>query len=218
MNDIFLLSPHHTGTWFLFDLFKTNPLLHTAELGFIMVRDKMLSEDKPTVLHMHVNTDKPRRFHDFWHEALMGLCGKNLPTVMPMRDPLASIVSRERRHPEFTPHLFLIDAWISIHHSKREEYDPYFVPIDRPDMDREKLLLGMAKHCGLEPWPGLHEWIKDWPVRNATNVAYDLRNAYLVKDVAYLEKRLPRAFKHLRSSTLQVFFEEHGYKDLMWYE
>lgn len=92
-------------------------------------------------------------------------------TVIPIRDPLAAILSREARHPQFR-HFFIVDGFVNLAKEFSRHPNVKFFPIDLyKDFDsRKKLLFETLQHCGLEDFREevVDDIAEKWPVENPT--------------------------------------------------
>ena len=73
------------------------------------------------------------------------------PTVIPVRDPFAAILTREARHPNLR-HFFIVDNFIELAQIYHKHPNVIFLPIDLPwtEEQREEHLKKVALHCGLD--------------------------------------------------------------------
>lgn len=234
MSVIFCPTVQHSGTWFLLDLFKTNPKIHVSEMGFVLYTDKKMAINKINMVHTHVSMGhvveklaKQRgkhydrlghQYYSHWNDELSWVMGRAFPTVMPVRDPLASIISLHRRHPDLKPHTWIVDSWLKIANIEGL-WEPFFVPVDLKMTDKERLVLlsNMVGHCGLDPWPEVNRWAIEWPVRNKTGVKPYMLDKYKQRDADYLAYYFPEEWKALKESPLRPFFEKLGYKGMLWW-
>lgn len=239
MNDIFLATVQHTGTWFLMGLFETNPLLRHTQLIDVIFDTNQLGLHRPTVIHAHLSENDEvleklvqagredcipaRNFYRDWNIPLCEMLVRKCPTVIPMIDPLKSIIERHRRHPNFAPHTYLVENWLKILRGwvgAAHISDPFFQPIELEQTypDRMDQVLQLVRHCGLEPWPAIGAYVREWGGKNTTTVGADVAAKYDNGDVAYMEKTFPAEIDLLRESDdLKGLFEQHGYKELMWW-
>jgi hypothetical protein len=93
-------------------------------------------------------------------------------TVIPVRDPIAAILTRETRHPQFR-HFGIVDGYVAMATEFARHPNVKFLPIDmaRTSEQRKQLLSDVLIHCSIDPGP--HEAILDemavnWPVSNPT--------------------------------------------------
>jgi len=234
---IFIPTVPHSGTWFLLELFKTNPLLHNVELGFVMFKEDHRSLEKRNVIHTHLHGNdhvlenlatKRGKMHDklgrnFYRDfnmPLMDAMVKQFATVVPVRDPLASIVSRHRRHPEFAPHNYMIEGWLHVIRKWARD-DIFYVPIDTELSAEERsiLLNHMCDHCALKPWSAVEKWAEKWTRKNVTALRPEFAERYKAGDVDWIRKTFPNEWAQLVEyrGVLQPFLETLGYKDLLWW-
>ena len=98
---ILVLSAQHTGTWFLLELLQLHPAVRRVEYSD-WPRYRPLEGDV-TVLHAHLGVPTDERFPDGKYlsreRAVELVGGTDCPVLIPMRDPLRAIITRETRHP-----------------------------------------------------------------------------------------------------------------------
>jgi len=239
MNDIFLATVQHTGTWFLMGLFETHPQLRHTQLIDVIFGTNQLGLHRPTVIHAHMSENdvvleklvaagredciQARNFYRDWNNPLVEMLARKCPTVIPMIDPLKSMIERHRRHPNFAPHTYLVENWNHIVEKwwhGNEVADPFFQPIEleQPFEKRLEQVHNLVRHCGLEPWPEIELYVREWGGKNTTTMGADVAAKYDSRDVAYMEATFPAEMALLRESgNLKLLFEEHGYKELMWW-
>lgn len=171
---IFTPTVPHTGTWFVIN-FLSNFIPNFREASQIL-RDEIVI-DEPTILHTHF---APRK--EWYNGCERREKIKQLPidsicllasihkTVIPVRDPLAAILTREARHPEHR-HFHIVDGFIHLAARLSNNRNVKFLPIDLPvDMcQRWKILSDIVDHCGLERNEEIIEDYADrWPPQNET--------------------------------------------------
>lgn len=239
-NAIFVLSVHHTGTWFVIDALRNHP-----DAGpFIEFRELVSSRDtdqakqsfnaatKPTIIQTHyVGTNITPCLHfegnGVWQRMKGHICHAmlaNMKTVIPVRDPVLSILTRAARHPEQDPAYFPLafEELLSI-----QNENVLFLPIDL-DWDTERRhaeLIAMFSHVGLDP-TNRHvlEYAAKWeaPSYNISNPT-PIKSAYAKRDadaLMHLQTIYPKAVNELygRRARLQELLEGLGYSDLLWWE
>jgi len=147
--------------------------------------------DQPTVAMIHLpivrylNFDvayPQTQFHRQWYanmatmrsvsiQTILMLCNF-FKTVIPIRDPMAAILSREMRHPQFR-HFFIVDGFVALATEFAKHPNVKFLPIDVTDDVgvRRKLLLDVLIHCEIDPTPHgslLNELAEKWEPVNIT--------------------------------------------------
>ena len=93
-------------------------------------------------------------------------------TVIPVRNPVAAILSREARHPQLR-HFYIVDGFLALATELSKHPNVMFLPIDMTDdvAVRRKLLLDILVHCEIDPAPHgayLDEIATNWEPKNAT--------------------------------------------------
>lgn len=145
----------------------------------------------PTVVHVHLpivrDVSRDVQFFSSWFEQtwFMNLGTKrSLPvqilllfcnffkTVIPIRDPLAAILSREARHPQFR-HFFIVDGFVALATEFARHPNVKFLPIDlyKDEEQRKALLSDTLIHCSIDPAHHcelLNRMAREWPIENPT--------------------------------------------------
>ncbi len=173
----------------------------------------------PVIREMHARVPKSAHqlaLHHYQHlnEIMIESFSATLPTLIPMRDPLLSIITRHTRHPEQAPHTYLATSWRYI------PENAYFVPVDLnfPEEERVGVLRAALAHCGVKPWMSVDEYAKAWKPVNSVFKPNEARAAYSRRDAGWFEKNFPEEWAALRSSSaVRELFEEQGYEDLLWW-
>jgi len=93
-------------------------------------------------------------------------------TVIPIRDPIAAILTRETRHPQFR-HFYIVDGYVALATEFAKHPNVMFLPIDMTDdiTIRHTKLIKVLQHLEIDPAPHgalLTKWATEWPVSNAT--------------------------------------------------
>lgn len=153
-------------------------------------------------------------------DALRAYCF-HVPTVIPVRDPLLSIVTRKKRRPE-AHHVWMVENWLIL----RTFIWPYetaaYYPVDlenqKPYAERRKSLLQIAEHCGLEPENYMDEYAQKFAPAN-TRGEYELKTMYKEGDFEQLKLHLKPEIQQLQANegVLRPMLEEIGYENLMWW-
>jgi len=104
-------------------------------------------------------------------QTILTLCNF-FKTVIPVRDPMAAILSRETRHPQFR-HFYIVDGFAALATEFAKHPNVKFFPVDMTDdVDiRRKLLVDVLTHCEIDPAPHgsfLDEFAEKWEPKNAT--------------------------------------------------
>jgi hypothetical protein len=225
---IFLPTVRHSGTWFIQKLFQQGGY-KIVNLDRALFAGEHIPSDGKAIIHTHIDVNLPVikamhakhpkrnhalaiQFYEKLNENLIDTFAHTLPTLIPMRDPLLSVITRHARHPEQAPHTYLIDSWRDIPIDAK----PFFIPVDLGP--KPEKLWGALEHCGVKPWPGMNAYAKAWTKQNTVPGAPDARAAYARRDKAWFEEHLPAEWAALRKShDLRAHFEHHGYEDLLWW-
>jgi len=218
MDYILLPSIQHTGTWFVIDILQKS--------GYTAVPYNPDWTDKNTALYAHFplstgNGILPQEEGKFisleglkWAVEQFGNC----PIIIPLRDPLAAIITRQQRHPEM-PHKYIIDGFLSFMQDFHD-FNVLWFPVDlyTGRNGRLDLLEKLEKHIH-RIISYKHTIATEWQQKNTQGI-YPLKEAYLKCDLAEIKNTIPCEWKYLikNKSLLKPFFEEQGYKDLLWFE
>ena len=149
------------------------------------------SLDKPTVVHVHLpisrNPSADVDFFGTWFDStwIQNLATKrSLPvqtllllcnffkTVIPVRDPMAAILTREARHPQFR-HFCIVDGFVALATEFAKHPNVKFLPIDMAGTveERAAILRDVLVHVGLDPnrhLATLHDLAHKWAPQNQT--------------------------------------------------
>jgi hypothetical protein len=156
--------------------------------------------------------------HHYQHlnDILIESFSATLPTLIPMRDPLLSIITRHTRHPEQAPHTYLVKSWNYIPYDN----NPFYIPVDLPFSKDERMgiLRRALRHCRIDPWPGIDAYAMAWKPVNAVPGALVARAAYDCRDKGWFEEHFPEEWAALRSArSVRELFQRNGYEDLLWW-
>ena len=235
---IYVPTVRHSGTWFLIAFLRSHPIVQ----GFVQLENLFTSNfdkehtvvfDCPTakikerftpgglnVLHNHVCFST--RIASSVVDAQKGLMA-SLPSIVPFRDPLASIVSRYQRHPNQC-HLGLAQSWVTFIEflvSSSSVLNYRAVPLDilKSETERRDALEGVLDHAEIPAKGHAAEWASQWPLGYNTRGNYALKARYNAGDVEYIQRTVHEEFKYLqnRRRIVQPFLESLGYRDLMWW-
>ena len=217
MKDIiFVPTIQHTGTWFLLKfLNKFVPHIRQVE----QMNSSFLKIEWPTILHTHFpfnfwGAPVGERDKTLSIEAIT-LLSNIFKTVIPIRDPLAAILTRECRHPNLD-HFYIVDNFIALAQME-ESTNIKFFPIDIGNSEsRMQLLLDTAKHCSLTPEKvDLDKIAGDWIPENITpnNKFTQLYRRTDMKEINYLLGSTTKVVDHLKNnaSIILPFMEKIGY-------
>jgi len=238
----FLLTTHHGGLWFVSEILEHR--LGYALRGHrdILENVKDLSTLKPPRLfsgHLTafermgsgiIDFEKIKKTYDFFNK------DDGCLAIISIREPLAALVSAGRRAPSRLSG-WIISEYVSIA-LDCEALDPLYFPIDLhlslPDEERYnkhfELLTEFENRMGVDLGEDYKEtWAREWRALNVTtdycvhefgDPKLKLKTAYVKGDVDYIKNAMPKEWEYLieMREILQPFFENMGYKDLLWYD
>ena len=233
---IFCLSQLHVGTWTTISWLCEHPdvkglVLSTGVYDVLAGKDgeshamksgiRRESFHRKMVYHEHVRTD--HRFSASMSRTQLMMAAL-FRTVIPLRDPLAALVSYQHRAEidgrigteDFDPVGHVVFRWVVMATEESlKRCGPIFLPWDtlgkRSPESAARLLKGLAMMLGLFDGPTGGIWDND-------SGDYLLRRAYDDGDLATLEDKVV-GLKQLRNREPQLrpFLEGVGYKNLIWW-
>lgn len=233
---VFVWSLRHTGTWTTLDWlsrkegcdgFSEARHLTKVLMGEVVAHNlghiTLLCEwGGSPIIHEHVEWDRSEPQVDRLQLTLALL----LPTVIPLRDPLAACLTCHRRMEQAghgtTPREQL-DLWEAL--AKVWELLSFtraptvVIPWDlvRPD-ERMHQLVSASQELGWRDDKADREFAEQWPVSNSTG-EYPAKKAYSEGDWSWLQLNLPGICRELKSreDRLRPWLEGCGYSDLLWW-
>ena len=151
---LFLPSVQHTGTWFVLSMLE--------RFGYNVVDSKRLLEggvhiNNPSTIQTHFPIESACGVpFDLEINKWMGVnsiqaISKIFKTIIPIRDPLACLLTREARHPELR-HFYIVDGFVNMAEKMAGSSNVMFFPIDlnpHPDARRD-LIYKMTEHLGID--------------------------------------------------------------------
>lgn len=227
-----VFSVQHTGTWFALEFLLTlkNSFGHHRDHVFQWHRlqngEQRLPfnalEGRKPVIVSHLNgggspgdehakkqftVDLARNLVEYW------------PTVVPLRDPLLSLITRQIRHPD-RDHSYIIDAFCELW---KLNGNVHWLPVDlgeKPLGRKDRLVKITAKILG--GWTrASEEFLNQWlaPAYNVTPQEHPLKLAYRAGDFGEIHAAIPEEFDLLleRREAIQKLMEPMGY-DLPWWD
>lgn len=223
---IALLSVPNTGTWFTLELLKLSPKIeHVVDYnsGFWglfrkeYARENLVYEDVPdldrVIYRRHILGNRT-------HGEIDLICSGHC-SVIPFRDPLASLISRRNRNP-LQPQYEHIDAFDYVATSPHIA-SSFLFPIDTDEfksnwIHRKNLAECLFVFCGLE-YVDFTDWAKSNEKKNAMP-KYDEQAAYMDGDLKAATKNCYGEFLYLKSNekTIRPFMERIGYSSAIWWD
>lgn len=214
-NAILCLSVQHTGTWFALNFLMEHKGTKgvVAQVKNIKTRDDILQDG---IVHVHINgfgitSSGGRRTRTFKQTAAMT---KGMRLIVPVRDPLLSLITRHKRHPD-RKSFYIVDGFCHL-----SELDAVYLPVDcnTYDIHPYYLLEKVCKELGLEVNEFVEKWSIKWPIYNS-KFDYGLKRAYQEGRIDKIAKAFPEEYQHLKENekNIRPFLEKLGYKNLMWW-
>lgn len=234
---IFLHTVNHTGTWFALDLLQTfEGVTGFTTLGMLpytlqgrgrqhrvgeMVQGNEVAGDGRMVVQAHVHTYPRHQLGTgFGNIELTLALSLACPTIVTLRDPLLTLMTRQKRLSSHHPHRDLIAQWTNFVESMElfEEFiKPIYLSVDLLSECADKFL----KDCeaqGLVPTDATLLMLQEGLPRNSAgesvyDEAYRSGDWKAFTDGMTAETYLLEDNKYL----LKPFLKAHGYKDLLWW-
>lgn len=222
---IFLPTIQHTGTWFVIDIlqhmgFKFTSLTHDNPIYCLE------DYEEDSILHVHyplsedvIDCDIYKFFsYQSMSTTLNNICtDKKCMTIIPIKDVLASIITRYGRYPEGC-HKYIIDGFLFLIRIIDKHY-PFYFPVDLYDSyeRRIRLLISLETYTD-KIIPYKKSIAREWKPKNSIGI-YNLKEAYYEGNYDFIKQTIPLECEYLikNREELQLFFERLGYKDLLWY-
>ena len=205
--------------------------IHEFLAGFNVFHDmplEVLAGNNHLVEHEHDRGLNPKRHNLVWghlNDMNMGkvrALASHWPVIVPIRDPLLSIISAKKRNPTVVC-AHIIKAW-NYFLEDLLKFQPFVLPIEiikDPD-NRLACLQEMIVYLKLD-WVEncdelLEDFAEEWPEKNSHG-SYPLKLAYYNKDMKYLIKNLKTEIAALRilEPVFRPLLESYGYHDLIWF-
>ncbi len=144
---------------------------------------------------------------------------KDTKVIIPLRDPLLSLVTWRHRNPNaIEPTPFIVKGWADLL-SIDEQIKPLYVPVDITKMRdaRRQLLMTICMKAGVKPQlPMIEDWALRWPAPTGQG-DYQLKCWYKEGNVQKLNEALGQDFKDLKKIRgLKRFLNKRGYRNLIW--
>lgn len=204
-----VLSAQHTGTWFVIDALRICGL----DVGNGILHHHLVSDDYVSCI---ANSDSGAFISD---KRATKLCNETTTTIVPVRDPLRAVITREARHPNLN-HFHIIRGLECASRMKPR----IFLPIDLPwtDSERRSALVEMCVTCcdinEFDQVYKLRDYAESWePPAYNISPPHPLKEAYESGDYAAIKAGLPEECRMLEDGPLRPWLESLGYSDLLWW-
>ena len=230
MKVITLASVPHTGTFFVENFLRNHPGVgHAVNIAPVVKNKAMIRrrlDDRAFEEGLEPSTVNLIQAHlEGFYRPFIQCFGLFGPLVIPMRDPLLSIISTVERNPATNP-MQRVESFIALAKdivSQIHVFCPFFVPVDllaaKKASERYTHLIGLQAHCGLlvdyeytakvaYPWEEVNTGGK-----YALKQAYAERNKSLIWGILAGEIGVLQANEDL----LRPMLEKIGYQGLMWW-
>jgi len=230
---IFLPTVYHTGTWFGLNFLYQHSRVVCVQTGNMTdLTDIELLCGGKIILHSHMMGWRGNDLYGYglasgrdrnavrWEEVLTFM--RAYPTISTIRDPLASLITRQKRHPGFS-HKFIVDGFVEL--AKLSAFGLFLVPVDlyakKSPGERRGLLRKVLEIVGLPEEEYASSWAEKWPLHNSIPGlgGWDLHEYYAAGDVEPIIEAIPDDYAYLKSKIriLKPFLQKLGYEDLLWW-
>lgn len=207
---VFVASVQHTGTWSVIGLIQHMTGYNVTELH------QVLAGEKPEgILHSHIGSadlanppERGKYIDRLTLDMFIGL----LKTIIPVRDPMRSLITRQMRHPDLQ-HFHIVDGFRELARLHgRARGGIHWLTLD--------LLVDEAQHRASEQalgaFLGAYPYKCNWTPVNQTYEQCDIRDAYTAGDIGPLEEVCTEEVHALREDKpIKEFLSTLGY-DLSW--
>lgn len=231
---IFIPTVHHTGTWFcLRFLYQHSKVCYIQTGNVTNLTDIDIVCEGKVLFHTHMMGWQGDGLYGYglgkdrnkipikWNEVLE--FSKAYYTISTIRDPLASIITRQKRHPGFS-HQFIVDGFVEL--VKLSYQGLFIIPVDlyskKSQKERYTLLCKVLELVDLPEEEYVKLWAKDWPVRNSIPGlgGTALHESYALGDIAPIIQDIPDDYAYLKSKSriLKPFLQKLGYENLLWWD
>jgi hypothetical protein len=224
---IALLTVPNTGTHYILNLLNLSNQItaHIStteaywgvgrrEMSRFVLRYKPLPEDHSKIVYQSHILDRPTHRE-------MDLIAMGHKAVIPMRDPLSSLISRKNRNPE-EPMYHHVDAFEYVATSPWIAKS-FIFPIDTKGFKsnwkfRQSMGRALFNYCNLDIPKQLEVWAKDNEHKN-TMGKYNEKLCYLDGNLKDATAKCVGEFEYLKSKkdVIIPFLKRLGYEDLMWW-
>ncbi len=223
---IYIASVQHTGVWFVINFLKQHSKIEKFIEYTNLINEKEDAEDgKFTLLQSHIaidthgihKNDKIKHLKPVIINSLI----KTYKTIIPVRDPLMSLITRHNRHPELN-HEYIVMGFTYIAGLENVSFFPVDIKYNQEneDTDRFNLLNALLAYLGLPTENYVKKYAEDWEPVNTTEDYNYLKDSYKDKNWYAIMKKIPLEFKALSNSKpiIKPFLDKLGYGELAWYD
>lgn len=233
MTFILLLSIQHTGTRFCIDLLRN----HSDVDGF--VEHAHLTETKMpkgnAMVHLHFGGHNKPVSKEEQHPIPTQYYGQwiqDYKAVIPVRDPLLSLITKYNRDTEKSKarHLYFntVNGFVILAEWFNKFGKRIFVlPVDLAASwsidDKFHIVNSLFEFVGLRTQPidlvRNFVWAVNWPVINTTNPGNPLREAYNERNEEFIKRAIKEEYEYLQAKedAIRPFLEKLGYSNLPWW-
>lgn len=145
--------------------------------------------------------------------------------IVPLRDPLAALISAKQRNPEVT-HYQALKPWRMLV-NRVAPLEPHYIALDllNDKGARWQALYNLLYVTGLAGVPEAtdvaNKWGRLWPKYSHNSLGvYPLKTALLAGDASLIRSEMPLEWEALKATEgwLRPFLEARGYEGLLWWE
>lgn len=213
-----VLSPNHTGTWFVLDFLAEHPQTNDlVEYRKVLATRSIVQR---SILHAHIGGRyfplHPNEVDKYAAMAAYTALVRTGRVIIPLRDPMQALITRQCRHP-FLDHRCIVEAFLNI---ANDHPGVTFVPVDCEPSRRADVLRALLVGAQLDARePLVMKWVADWKPRNSVGVDTPEKKMYRAGNLNELRKAIEPEIDYLLESrpTLIPFLKSQGYKEMSWW-
>lgn len=194
---IFVPSAQHTGVWFVLELLQG----HSEVRNGVMELRNMVGPQRGqiTLIHTHFGqgvTPHPNDAEKFIRDKVLNELIGIYPSVIPVRDPLLALITRQLRHPDLW-HVYIINAFATMARELAGCPTVFFLPVDlyksKAYEPRLSILQKLFAFLKLEEEDYIRFWAAGWPRFNTVGyeAAKETRRWYKHGDLDEIIKLFP---------------------------
>ena len=227
---LLVASVHHTGTWFALNfLLEHGSVNRVVELD-MLIRGEVKQMEDGDVLHFHLTGNKGIHSRGAVRAKWSSICGLLSVSrlVVPLRDPVRSLLSRHARHPDLS-HMLIVEGFSDLADLYRSSVvsPDSLVPVDLHAAEglassrelREICLSRALRSAGLEDDGCVGRVASAWEPSN-TRGEYPEKELYRKGEWDNIRDLFPAEWDRLQrvEPWLRHMFSTMGYPPFAWRE
>lgn len=229
-DTILVATVQHTGTWFVLDMLKEHDeISNIIPFGELLEHECIPSPapGKKNIICTHIAASfegiHPKELFKFLNPTILTPMVHYYTTVMTVRDPMRSLITRHLRHPDLD-HKYIVDGFVYMANCKASGANVFFMPVDwigeQVNSTRRGTIINMARYCDIGYTPSMEKAADEWfaPPYNVTAKS-ELKDSYQRGEIDLVRRVLEEELEYLRSkgSVIRFFLESIGYRKLPWW-